>query len=84
MGIEMPHAGESLLPPVPDKLRNSDPELYRFLQIMKSHLDRQGSGLFRNDVAIANVINSGTSGTFTISSGGSLIVTSGIVLTVTS
>lgn len=84
MGIELPNAGNVFIPAVPEKLREVSPELFEWVQDFKRAVERGIQDQFSNNLNIATVINSGTSGTFTISSGGSIVVTSGIVITVTS
>lgn len=84
MGIELPRPSSVFLPNVPDELRTQSPELYDWAQRTKRNLEGAVNDMFANISTIATAINSGTSGTFIISSGGSIIVTSGIVITVTS
>ena len=85
MSIELPRPGALNIPAVPteESLRNMR-HLKEYLETMRRVLVLSAQGLFDNDLALATAINSGTSGTFTISSGGSIVVTSGIVITVTS
>ena len=85
MGIELPNSGNVFLPAVPSEDRLSDPRVLReaILDVYR-HLEELGHALFTNDLHIATAINLGISGTFAISSGGSILVTSGIVINVTS
>lgn len=84
MGINLSRAREVFLPKVPSSLQESNKELYDFLATLRLTLSQVSTGLFDNDTLITDAVNSGTSGTFTLSSGGSIVVTSGIVVTVTS
>ena len=84
MGIELPRSGSVFLPEVPQTVRDETPALYNWAQGLRRAVQRALNDQFANSIAIATAINSGTSGTFTISSGGSIVVTSGIVITVTS
>lgn len=83
MAVELPTPRHVILPQVPSDLDNTR-ALYDYLKKLTYVLGQIQQGLFDNDLTMADAINSGTSGTFTISSGGSIIVTSGIVTTVTS
>lgn len=84
MAVELPSAGEISAPEVPPHIKQNDARLYEYLQSLKRQMEELSRGLFDNTLAITTAINSGTSGTFTLSSGGSIIITSGIVITVTS
>ena len=84
MGIELPESGAPLFPVVPEKLQTDNKDLYEYLQAQRKELERLSAGLFANTFIVATAINLGVSGTFSISSGGSIIVTSGIVISVTS
>lgn len=81
MSIDLPQTGNVFLPTIPKGL---DPQLETYLKQLNSVIINLAKGHFNNDRNIANIISSGISGTFTISSGGSIVVTSGIVITVTS
>jgi len=83
MGIELPQPSNIFLPEVPSGLAENV-VLYDYLQRLTKTLEASFRGYFDNDELTATTINSGISGTFTISSGGSIIVTSGIVINVTS
>ncbi len=83
MGLTLPNAGNISLPEVPAQIQKENVVLYEFLQKLRKEVASAVQGQFSNSLLVANTI-SGTSGTFTISSGGSIIVTSGIVITVTS
>jgi hypothetical protein len=84
MGVELPKSGVIFLPAVPPEAAQENPELFRWAQDMRRSIKESIEGLFQNDSVLATALNSGTSGTFTISSGGSIVVTSGVVITVTS
>lgn len=84
MGIQLPASGNPNIPAVPRELRVSNPELYDYLNNLRRSIIVVASGMFINAFTVATAINSGTSGVFVLSSGGSIIVTSGIVRTVTS
>ena len=84
MSIELPQSESPYLPKIPVSVQKDTPELFDFLEKLRSRVEDIQNGLFDNDRMIANAVNSGTSGTFTISSGGSIVVTSGIVISVTS
>jgi len=85
MSIGLPNAAGSRVPSVPPPGQLANPHtMHEYLQRLTRELERVSNALFDNDKIIVGAINSGTSGTFTISSGGSIIVTSGLVITVTS
>ena len=84
MAINLPQPGNIFIPEVPDSVRKVSPELFDWAQKTRRVLQDGLKGAFANSFHISTAINSGTSGTFTISSGGSIIVTSGIVINVTS
>lgn len=84
MGITLPNAGNISMPNVPVSIAVKDPALAEYLQSLRRSIETSINDQFSNSLVIANVVNSGTSGTFTISSGGSIIITSGVVITVTS
>lgn len=84
MGIDLPSGGNIFLPEVPKGLEETSPEVFKWMKSVRKELIRQVNEMFSNDLHISTAINSGTSGTFTISSGGSIVVTSGIVINVTS
>jgi hypothetical protein len=84
MGIVLGNPGYLALPPVPTNLHKDNPELYTFLEALRRNLSQSAQGLFHNDRLVVDAMNSGTSGTFTLSSGGSIIITSGVVIKVTS
>ena len=84
MGIELPQPANVFFPEVPRSLEQTNPDLYNYLQRLNKTLETSLRGYFDNDELTATTINSGTSGTFTMSSGGSIVVTSGIVINVTS
>lgn len=83
MGLELPK-GNIFVPEVPDSIKAKDTDLYSYLQKLKRSVEDLSQGGFTNSMYISTAINSGTSGTFTLSSGGSIIITSGIVIRVTS
>jgi len=84
MALELPHSGKVNLPEVPVEIRQQMPSLYEWMQRVKREVELGFDKNFSNTVLIATAMNQGTSGTFVISSGGSIIVTSGIVTTITS
>lgn len=84
MAIEITNPTGNILPSVPESLRAENPTLYQYLNDLRRALQRSLTSQFNNSLNLTTAINSGTSGTFTISSGGSIIVTSGVVITVTS
>ena len=84
MGIQLPSPGNVGIPGVPPKIKADNPELYNYLQDLRRAVLVVASGMFANSFTIATAMNLGVSGTFTISSGGSIIITSGIVRVVTS
>jgi hypothetical protein len=84
MSLELPKAGNVFLPQVPSSVKYSNPDIYEWMQKVREALMVQMRGAFDNSLLIADAINSGVSGTFVISSGGSIVVTSGIVISVTS
>lgn len=83
MGIELT-SGNIFIPEVPESIKTDSPALYDYLQKLKRGVDNLSRGGFSNSLNIAAAVNLGTSGTFVISSGGSIIITSGIVISVTS
>ena len=82
MGVNLPNSGEGSLPDVPRDLK--DKQLAQYLASLKRQIEQKFREQFSNTLVVANALNVGTSGVFTISSGGSIIITSGIVVTVTS
>lgn len=84
MGINLPNPGNVFIPEIPPGIAARDPALADYLRSFKRSVEDAIRDQFSNNLHIATAINSGTSGTFVISSGGSIIVTSGIVITVTS
>ena len=84
MGLELPNPGNAFIPEVPSEVRKQSPELFDWAQRLRIAVQESVQGQFNNSLHIATAIDSGTSGTFTISSGGSIVVTSGIVINVTS
>lgn len=79
MSIDLPQSGTVPLPMVP---KGIDPELREYLVKLNSTLQGLTRGHFNNDLNISTVISSGTSGSFVIHSGGHILVTSGIVTSV--
>lgn len=82
MAIELPNSGAVFIPQVPKDI--PDRETREYLERLRRAINDSLRDLFSNDTVIQDAINSGTSGTFTISSGGSIVVTSGVVISVTS
>lgn len=68
------------LPDVPDAVRQVSPELYDYLEKFRLVLMQNSSGLQSNNNLVVTAVNSGTSGTFNIASGGHIAITSGIVI----
>lgn len=81
MSITLPKSGSIYLPQVPNM---RDKQIQDYLQKLRNSIQNHFTGYFANDSALASVINSGTSGTFTISSGGSIVVSNGAVVSVSS
>lgn len=84
MSLELPKSGDVFIPEVPSSLQKDNKEMYNFLVQLKRTLEPTLRGLFANDSLIADAVNLGVSGSFVISSGGHIVVTSGIVTAVTS
>ena len=84
MGLQLPYPGNIFLPEVPNQIRQDNPDLYDWAQRLRQQTQEAIRQSFDNSLHIATAINLGISGTFAISSGGSIVVTSGIVITVTS
>lgn len=84
MGITLPQGDAISVPEVPQSIKVKYPEVYDYLVRLRTMQQEISRNHFSNTFVVAAAINSGTSGTFTISSGGSIVVTSGIVITVTS
>lgn len=82
MAIDLPQTSIVPLPMIPTEVRSLSPELYDYLVKVNSTLQSLTRGHFNNDLNIASAINSGTSGSFVIHSGGHILVTSGIVTAV--
>lgn len=80
-GVNLP-IYPSFMPSVPDEIRQISPILYDYLQVLRLMLIRDGQGDIANAQIIVAAMNSGTSGTFAIASGGHIAVTSGIVISV--
>lgn len=83
MSIQLPNSGVVFLPQVPKELK-SNHELYDYLVQLDGVLTKALRAQFNNSNILVVAVNSGTTGTFTLSSGGSIVVTNGIVVTVTS
>lgn len=83
MGVDLANSEQAFMPETPETLKSVSEDLYEYLERMKRFLDQMSDGTFNNDTLLANAINSGTSGTFAITSGSSIVVTSGIVTSVT-
>lgn len=81
-GIELPQSGNVFLPIIPKSLRTTNKELYDYLYKLDAKLTTLFSGQFNNANNIVVAINSGTSGTFNVASGGHIVVTSGVVISV--
>jgi hypothetical protein len=81
MGIKLPQSA-TFIPEVPDQVREVSPILYDYLSKMRVVLQQNANGALSNSMLIATSINSGTTGTFVVASGGHIKVTSGIVISV--
>lgn len=84
MGITLPQGDVVTMPEVPIGIKAKYPEVYDYLIRLRNHTQEIVRGQFSNTFTVATAVNSGTSGTFTLSSGGSIVITSGIVIRVTS
>jgi hypothetical protein len=85
MGVLLPNGEYAYIPSIPKAEELADPhKLHDFLQSLKRAIEENASNNFNNKRTIIAALNSGTSGTFALSSGGSIIITSGVVITVTS
>lgn len=84
MSINLPSEGDVQFPEVPRSVQQMDRELYEFLKTQQRVMQFAVRGAFDNSLTVATAINSGVSGTFVISSGGSIVVVNGIVTSVTS
>lgn len=82
MAIDLPQTGTVFLPTIPKSVKTLSPELADYLIKLHTVIQSMNKGGFSNDLNIANVIGSGASGTFAIASGGHILVTSGIVISV--
>ncbi len=79
MAIDLPQTPNTVLPTIP---KGIDPILRDYLIKLNTTLQSLTRGHFNNDLNIANTISSGTSGSFVVASGGHILVTSGIVISV--
>ena len=68
MGIQISEAGHVAIPQVPPRLKAENSELYEFLQGFKRAVELLPDQFLANTFIIATAMNSGTSGTFTLSS----------------
>lgn len=84
MSITLPSEGALQLPEVPASIAKSNKELYEYLKMAQRVTVSSVRGAFNNTFTVATAVNSGVSGTFVISSGGSITVVNGIVTVVTS
>lgn len=84
MALELPNPGDVFIPDVPASLTKVSPEFVAYMERFKTAVEMSIRDQFTNSLYIATAISLGVSGTFTISSGGSIVVTSGIVINVTS
>lgn len=82
MGVDLPQSANVFLPIIPSAIRKESPALYEYLRKLDSELTKIFRGDFNNVNNVAQAVNSGTSGTFVINSGGHIHVTSGIVISV--
>jgi len=81
MGITLPTGDILVIPEPPQAMRTENPELYQYFNKLRGALQDFARGQFNNTFTVATAIN-GTSGTFVIASGGHIVVTSGIVISV--
>lgn len=84
MGIALPEGENPVLPPVPLSIKTENQVVYEYLVRLRGSINDFARGQFSNVFTVATAMNLGTSGTFVVSSGGSIVVTSGIVTKVTS
>jgi len=82
MSVQLPQSGQLYLPEPPNKIKESSPDLYEYMQKTRKELTRNANGIFDNTNALANAINAGTSGAFTVTSGGTITVVNGIVTSI--
>lgn len=81
-GINLPKSGNVQLPQVPESIRGTNAELYDYLSKMRISLQQVAQDQFANSFIMATAMNLGTSGTFVTASGGHIVITSGIVISV--
>ncbi len=82
MGIQLPQGGSPFMPVIPASIRALSPELNTYLHALEAAIIKNFRGNFNNDNTIVIAVNSGTSGTFNVASGGHIVVTSGVVISV--
>ena len=82
MAIDLPQSSITPLPTIPASIKASDPVIYEHFTKLHNVINQLTRGHFNNDLNITTVINSGTTGTFVIASGGHIVVSSGIVISV--
>lgn len=82
MAIRLPTTPVTL-PDVPDSINKVSTDLYSYLERFKLAVQQNFSGAQANCFIIATALNSGTSGTLLIASGGHIKVSSGVVISVT-
>lgn len=82
MSLNLPNGAPAYLPDVPNQIKTKNPEVYDYLVNMRREAIKIMAGLVDNDLAITNVINTGTSGTF-VTSGVSFIFVNGLMTSTT-
>ncbi len=79
MSVNLPQSGAVFLPNIPKTVKDVSPELYEYLKRLESAVTKNLRGQFNNSNNLAVAINSGTSGTFNVASGGHITVVNGVV-----
>jgi len=64
MSVTLPNGAPAYLPDVPASLKAEAPGVYEYLVKLRREMGKAVGGLRDNDLAIVEVINAGTSGTF--------------------
>ena len=57
MAVELSSSGSIMLPSVPSALRQDNPELYSFLETLRTELSKSALGLFQNTRATADAVD---------------------------
>ena len=82
MSIELPNARNIFVPIIPQDIEDAR-LLKEYLKKIKYSIEEGYTKAFDNSAAIANVINTGTSGTFKSSAGATITVANGLVIALT-